>query len=373
MFSTADLTELAAERPDVGVSILMPTHTSGDTQQDPLRFKNLLRETRSQLTALGHSTADSDRVLTAARALLEDREFWLHQALGLAVFLAGDEIRTYRLPSSVTEEVVVGHGYHLTPLLPLVASEEPFYVVTVTAHEVETFRASRFEMSRMDFGATLSVDDQGIESDYQNPAQASPVARPHTGSIDISHAQVYGDSPEEWRKRRLVDYARRVAAGIDRFVARDPAPVVLVAGPALSGHVQRASALTPATLWTIDEDPSSLDPARLREAAYAVLEPHLTASREQTWNRFRRLRESHDRRAATDTDGLAGLAQQGRIDTLLVSEPACTGVDLEGARTNHSSRELDALVQATLSRSGSVQVVPAALLGEQSAAAILRF
>lgn len=375
MFSAADLSELIAERPDLGISILMPTHVSGsETQQDLVRFKNLLSEARSQLTALGHSTEDSDRALTAAQSLLDDREFWQHQELGLAVFLAGGEIRTYTLPVSVTDQVVVGPGYHLTPLLPLVASDELFYVVTVTSQEVEMFRASRFEMSRVDYEGPQSFDDQGTGSDYQNPVQASPVARPHTGSVDISHAQVYGDSPEEWRKGRLVDYARRVAVGIDQFVARDPAPMVLVAGPALSGHVQRASTLTPAKLWAIDADPASMDQAHLRDAAYAVLEPHLTASREQTWDRFRELRGSHDERAATDTGNLARLAQQGRIDTLLISEPACTGGILEGAHTpNPASIDLDALVVWTLSRSGSVQVVPSALLEEQSAAAILRF
>lgn len=375
MFSAADLTELIAERPELGVSILMPTHVSGsETQQDPLRFKNLLSEAWSQLTALGHSSADSDRVLTAAQSLMDDREFWQHQELGLAVFLAGGEIRTYTLPVSVTDQVVVRHGYHLTPLLPLVASDELFYVVTVTSQEVEMFRASRFEISRVYYEGPLSLDDQGTGSDYQNPVQASPVARPHTGSIDISHAQVYGDSPEEWRKGRLVDYARRVAVGIDQYVARDRAPVVLVASPALLGHVQRASTLTPATLWAIDTDPASMDQAQLRDSAYAVLEPHLTASREQTWGRFRALRESHDERAATDTGDLARLAQQGRIETLLISDAACSGGMLDGAQTpNPSSLDLDDLVVGTLSRSGRVRVVPSALLEEQSAAAILRF
>lgn len=52
----------------------MPTHVSGSqTQEDPLRFKNLLSEARSQLTALGHSTEDSDRAPTAAQSLLDDR------------------------------------------------------------------------------------------------------------------------------------------------------------------------------------------------------------------------------------------------------------------------------------------------------------
>lgn len=241
MLSTADLTELVTDREDLGVSIFMSTHVSGgDTQQDPLRFKNLLGNARSQLSAHGIETADTDLLLEGAQALLEDRDFWLHRDLGLAVFAGEDTLRAHALPVPVAEQVVVGNGYHVTPLLPLLASGERFHVVTVTSREVAMFRASRFEISRVDHEAPPGPDGVQEESDYENPVQASPVARPHTGSTSISHAQVYGDSPEDWRKRRLVEYAHRVAAGIDRHVARDPAPVVLVASPTLSGHVQRA-------------------------------------------------------------------------------------------------------------------------------------
>ena len=41
-------------------------------------------------------------------------------------------------------------------------------------------------------------------ADWKRPQarrrSASPVGRPHTASIDVTKAQVYGDSPEDWRK-----------------------------------------------------------------------------------------------------------------------------------------------------------------------------
>lgn len=379
VFRAADLDELIAERPDVAVSLFMPTHVSGSqTQQDPLRFKNLLSEARSQLSALGHAPSDSARELAPAQQLMDDRDFWQHQQHGLAVFLAEGEVRTYTLPVSVTEQVVVGHGYHVIPLLPVAAfAAEAYYVVTVTSQEIGIFRASRFEMARVDYEGPMSVDGQGAGSDYQNPVQASPVARPHTGSVDISHAQVYGDSPEEWRKDRLVDFARRVATAVDEVVARDPAPTVLVAKPELSGHLQRASRDAAKKLWAVDADPASMDEAQLRGAAYAVLEPHFAATRNATRDRFQELRGSLDQRAVTDMDDLGRLAQEGRIDTLLISEPAPSGVLVEGAPTPNASTpsagQLNALVAGTLSRSGSVQMVPAAELAEHPVAAILRF
>ena len=90
------------------------------------------------------------------------------------MFLAGGEIRIYTLPVSVTDQVVVGHGYHVTPLLPLVASNETFYVATVTSQEVAMFRASRFEMSRVDYEGPLSVEDQGTGRTIRTLCRQAP-------------------------------------------------------------------------------------------------------------------------------------------------------------------------------------------------------
>lgn len=379
MFRATDLTDLIAEAPELGISIFMPTHAFGsETQQDPLRFKNLLSQARSQLSDLRWAAADMDRELAPAQRLMEDHDFWQHQQQGLAVFLAGGEARTYTLPVSVTDTVVVDRGYHLTPLLPIVASPEMFYVATMTSQKVEVFRASRFEMSRVDYPGPVSVDDQGTGSDYQNPVQASPVARPHTGAVDISHAQVYGDSPTEWRKARLVDFARRVAAGVDDLVARNPAPVVLVANAELSGHVRQASRLAAEDLWVIDADPASMDEAHLRAAAYAVLEPHVTASRSRTWDRFQELQGRNDKRAVTNLADLARSAQHGHVDILFISEAASSGVSDGAAQMPpvdfaSSARLLNDLVVGTLSQGGKVQVVPAAQFEGPSVTAILRF
>ena len=58
MFRATDLTDLIAEAPELGISIFMPTHAFGsETQQDPLRFKNLLSQARSQLSDLRWAAA----------------------------------------------------------------------------------------------------------------------------------------------------------------------------------------------------------------------------------------------------------------------------------------------------------------------------
>ncbi len=67
------------------VSIYMPTHrVSPQTKQDPIRFKNLLREAEERLKAAGLRSPEARKLLKPARPLIKDNLFWQHQSDGFA-------------------------------------------------------------------------------------------------------------------------------------------------------------------------------------------------------------------------------------------------------------------------------------------------
>jgi hypothetical protein len=58
------------------VSIFMPTHRKGpETQQDPIRLKNLLKEAEQQLVELELRPTEARELLAPAAALMEDADF----------------------------------------------------------------------------------------------------------------------------------------------------------------------------------------------------------------------------------------------------------------------------------------------------------
>ena len=82
-----EIGSLIDERGDLCVSMYLPTHRLGpETQQDPIRLKNLLKQAEERLRNNGLRRADADNILGPARRLLNDRVFWQHQGDGLAVF-----------------------------------------------------------------------------------------------------------------------------------------------------------------------------------------------------------------------------------------------------------------------------------------------
>lgn len=325
-FTRADLITVMTASPEPGVSIFLPTHLHGrEVQQGPIRLANLVREARELLLSAGLRASESDMVLAPASRLVEDDDFWQHQNHGLAVFLNASEVRVYRVPLPLSEQVAVGVRFHVRPLLPLLAADGRFQVLTMTAGKVRLFQASRHAMlEQRDAPLPESLVEEMGPQDYENLVQASPVARPHTGSIDISSAQVYGDSPAEWAKSRLVEFTRRVAAAVDDCSAADPVPLVLVAGSEIAGHFKRLSSLGPLLAGVAKRNPEAMNERQLHEAAYDVIQPLLDADRRDVIARFGVLFATGDARAAAGLQEVVWAAQQGRVDTLLlpVEDPA---------------------------------------------------
>ena len=93
-----DLRTLLEVRPGRHVSVFMPTIQRGaETQQNPIRCKTLLRQAEAQLLACGLPPREAQDLLHPAQELLSDQPFWQRQRQGLALFLAPDMFRAYRV------------------------------------------------------------------------------------------------------------------------------------------------------------------------------------------------------------------------------------------------------------------------------------
>lgn len=386
MFTRYDLPALSLAQAPVGVSMFLPTHIRGaEVRQDPIRLKNLTRQAAQKLTDVaGLAPGEAEALLQPATSLINDHDFWQHQSQGLALFLNGDKMRRYSVPLPLAEQVVIGPHFHVKPLLPLLAADGAFRVLTLTADEVLLYTGSRFGLER-DESVELpsSLAEVAGESDYENPVQASPVARPNTGSINIGNAQVYGDSPPDWRKRQVVQFAEQVASAVDAATARQQLPVVLVADTGIAGHFVQASTLGQLLAGVVDTNPEALDDAALHDAAYAIMRPRLDAARQDAVERLTALVGRNDPRAVVGDVETVQAAAQGRVETLMLRlEPtlwgryiADTGEVVPGATEESALEDLyERAALLTLEHGGAVHFLEAEDLPDvRYGAAILRF
>lgn len=390
-FTRGDLDTLLAASPAPAVSIFLPTDRRGrEVRQGPIRLRNLIRAAGESLLSGGMSAAEADALLAPANGLLDDHDFWQFQDHGLALFLDATGMGAFRVPLSFAEQVVAGPGFYIRPVLPLLAADGRFQVLTVTAGKVRLFEASRYNLLEVRSNALPEnlVEEMGpfdSGNDYENPVQASPVARPHTGSLNIGNAQVYGDSPAEWTKSRLVDFTRRVAAAVDERSAADPVPVVLVAGSEIGGHFSGFTTLGRLLVGVIETNPEAMDDEALHDAVYTVARPFLDAVRTEAIARFEALLGAGDARAVTGARDVLTAAEQGRVDTLLLppedhatgpDEPDTSGVAPAGSTHASGWPEpdlLDVAAVQTLRRGGSLHLHGEAGSPRSEVGAILRY
>ncbi len=382
MFTQTDLTRLMTTKSATAVSIFMPTHPKGkDVRQDPIRLKNLLAGARSKLTAAGMSEADADTILEPATDLLDDRDFWQHQSTGLALFINENRTNEYRVPLALEERVVVGAKFHIRPLLPILAADGHFSVLTVTADKAALFSGSRHELVEE---KTAGLPERSsVENDYENPLQASPPARPNVGAANIPNAQVYGDSPPDFKKARLLEYVADVAKAVESRLAADPQPLVLVADAEVGGHFQQASHLGQLLAGVVEINPHALAASALHGLAYPQVQERLDSGRVEALASAAELLGRGDHTATSRLEDIVRASHQGRIGTLLLhdGEPVWGHYDSEAdaleTGPEYESEGEDLLGIAamnTLQNGGDVHVMSVdELPKETDAVALLRY
>jgi hypothetical protein len=125
------------------LSVFMPTHRRGrEVHQDPILLKNELSAAASRLEEMGWKPRDRSERLSPVEGLLEDREFWEHQDLGLAIYV-GEEgsFRAVELPVGLSP---ANHILGIYPVRPIVAAltDQMVPVLALTRDEVGVFMAN---------------------------------------------------------------------------------------------------------------------------------------------------------------------------------------------------------------------------------------
>src|SRR5690554_7169259 len=146
-----DLTTLIDRQGKWCVSIYMPTVRAGtETQQNPIRFRNLLREAEERLVDLGMRAPEAQEMLKPLDDLQNDIHFWRHQSDGLAVFLCEGEVRSFRVPVDFRERVVVNERLYIKPLLPLFSGDGRFYILAISQDQIRLLEGTRDSVAEVE-------------------------------------------------------------------------------------------------------------------------------------------------------------------------------------------------------------------------------
>jgi hypothetical protein len=139
--------ELAAYKSTCCISLYLPTHQAGITGNegfDPVNFKNALQEIEIILKAKQVLQPTIEIMLEPAYALLKQNDFWLGLSKGLGVFLDDGYFKYIKLPESTSLKIVCEPTFYVTPLVPMLSSNEYFYLLVISKQQVKLFKADAF-------------------------------------------------------------------------------------------------------------------------------------------------------------------------------------------------------------------------------------
>lgn len=325
------LLDLISEPQGRCISIYMPTERKGaETQQGPIRLKNLLGQAHAELAALGERAPDIENLLAPAQALVNDSEFWQYQSDGLALLLAADSMATYRLPLPFQETVVVNDRFLLKPLLPMLIGEGTFYLLSLRQGGVRLLRGTRFALAEVELGEDVptSLAEALKYDEFEANIRFHIASRPSTGSSrstpDRGAAMYHGQGgagDDANLKEQIIRFFRQLDNGVRDLLEGSQQPPLVLAGVdylrGLYRQVNQYGALVEAEVTT---DPEALTLPELHQRAWPLVEPLFTADRQTALDTYHHLAGTEDVRAAHTIEEIAPAAYFQRVDTLFIPQ-----------------------------------------------------
>lgn len=365
-------------------SIFLPTYRAGaETQQNPIRFKNLLRETQDRLIDQGMPVEALDDFLEPARALLHDESFWRHPQDGLALFRSQDLFQTYEVARSLPELAVVDRRFYLKPLLPLLNGDGHFYVLGLSQNRIRLFEGDRDRLHELELGPEVPkslTDALGTEL-TKGTLQfdvSTPGAQGRTGAPNF-----YGQGGgEEDSKTEIVKYFNLVDHGIRKLPLDRNAPLVLAGVEYLFPLFREASEHPNLVATGIPGNADRISAEELHGKAWQIVGPLFQEAERKAGERFADLWSQG--RSSSRLEEILPAAHDGRVDTLWVARGVRTWghydagtrkVEALAERINGSEDLLDLAAAQTYLNSGAVFAVEPAQMPEEGKplAAIFRY
>jgi len=368
--------------PQPRVSLFMPTQRGGTaSQQNPIRFKNLLRQAEAALLARDLRPAQVREILEPAWQRLADDLYWRHQSDGLAAFLAHGTARFYRLPIAFDDLVVVNDRFHIKPLLPLLTGDGRFYVLALSQRQVRLLQGTRHHIGE--------IIPEGLPHNLAEAMQAVPTgvpARPPVitsigkgGQVqDIYHG--HGADIED-SKDLIFRYFRRIDEGLHTLLRTERAPLVLAGVEYYLPIYKEANTYPHLVDEVIPGNPEGIRDQELHRQAWALVEPIFQRARERAkaWYRQR----AGTGQTSNDIAEILRAAHQGRVEFLFVTrgrplwgvfDPASGTARLCSEASPETDDLLDVAAVETLRHGGAVFALePAEMVDTCPAAATFRY
>lgn len=378
---TLDDLRLLLENPDPHkVSIYMPTHRRGpETQQDSIRFKNLLTQAREDLLARGLRNADS--FLKPVSDLLGNPAFWNTMDTGLAVFRSQGVFMTVKLPLEFTDLAIVNERFHLKQLFPYFRGSGHFFLLRLSENDVRLYRCTRYghEEIYIDDAPKNMSEALWHDETEKTHTEVGPGVNPRADRKQVFYYS--GGADANFTENKKLRFLRAVDRGLHAFLRDKRAPLLLAGVQEILPVYKTVNSYPYLVDAIVPGNPDLADPEALRKEAWQIIGPMFTRQVEADRERFAQMLGTG---LATDRiEAAVSGAYSSRVDALFVAKGVRTwgsfdrssmSVEIHDDYQQGDEDLLDTAAAWTLLKGGAVYALkPEDMPGEERIAALFRF
>jgi len=382
LLTIESLTELTSVHQPPCLSLYQPTHRRHpENRQDPIRFRNLLKELETALRQK-YPAVEPRLLVERFEDVALDHAFWNHTLDGLAVLGGPSLFRVFRLQRPVAELAVVADSFHTKPLRRFLQSVGRYQVLGLSLQKIQFFEGNRDALDEIDPAPgvprtiTEALGEEELTESHQTVASYGGVG---AASMPMHHG--HGG-----KKDAAGIDAERFFRAIDRAVlehySRPSVLPLMLAALSEHHHLFRRVSHNPFLMaegLTINPDVLPID--ELRERAWQIVEPQYQAQLATLGDEF-----AVAKSRGLGSDNLAQVAQAaaaGRVETLLIEFDRQIAGRLDDAPGRVGAADLshpevddllDDLGDLVGKMGGRVMVIPAEQMpGRTGLAAIYRY
>ena len=377
-FTTHNLSGLLADHEAPCISLYLPTHRfHPDNQQDPIRYRNLLKEMESSLR-LKYPKREVQPLLKKFQAFAHDDNFWNHRTEGLAILCSTDTFQFFELQRPVTELLVVADSFHTKPLVRSLQAADRYQILGFNRHEAKLYEGNRDALDEVELA-------DGVPRTLEH-ALGDELTEPYTTVASYGGSGQAMHHGQGQKKDEVEIDNERFFRAVDRAVLEHHSrpsglPLMLAALPEHHDLFHKVSHNPFLMSDGIKLDPQSISADRLRAEAWQVMEPHYSERLAKLVDNFEQARSRQ--LGSSDLSDVARALVAGRVGMLLIEANRQVAGKLDSASGSIEFGELaqpdvddllDDLAELTLKMGGEVTVVPAEQIpSETGAAATYRF
>lgn len=293
------------------VSIYMTTHRSSpDNEQDPIRFKNLLREIEKSLDT--SYKVDKEKFMEPLYEIWRNETFWKNRLDGLVILMNSNEGIMYELNREVKEMAVVSDEYHIKPLIRNYQSYDKYYALGLSQKNFKLYEGTRYYFQEVDLGDDVITDRTELLGDDVGGRVLNFGTYTGTGTSFHGH---------NTKNEELTKDIEKFFRYVDDFVMKNYTkvknkPLILVSVTENQGYFRNISKNPNLLDKGVIKSYDSIDVNELTKEVWNVIEPIYLDKTKNLIDRFNNA-QSKDL-ASGDLLQIARALDEGKVDTLIV-------------------------------------------------------